>query len=127
MRREVIFSAVFVAGMMGLMGLMPAFAKSPPPSPVATGPAVDCISLRTIRSTTVIDNRTIDFHVSGRKAYRNTLPFQCPQLGYNQAFGYATSQSQLCSLDIITVIVQGSPGLQGASCGLGRFTPIGRR
>jgi hypothetical protein len=45
-------------------------------------------------------------------------------LGYQRAFSYATSISQLCSLDIITVFVQGNPSLQGASCGLGPFTPI---
>ena len=126
MRPQVVFGALFLAGLIGPTAVA---AKSPPSSKpaTATGPAVSCISLRNIRGTTVIDDRTIDFHVSGRKAYRNTLPFQCPQLGYNRAFGYATSQSQLCSVDIITVIIQGNPGLQGASCGLGRFTPIDRR
>lgn len=107
-------------------GLAPVAAKAPAPAPqpVAVGPAMACLPLRSIRSTTVIDDRTIDFHVGGRRVYRNTLPFSCPQLGFQKAFSYATSQSQLCSLDIITVFVQGSPGLQGASCGLGRFTPI---
>ena len=109
---------------MACAGFASVAAKPPLALPVAVGPAIACIPLRNIRSTSVVDDRTIDFHVSGRKVYRNTLPFRCPQLGFQQAFSYATSQSQLCSLDIITVFVQGSPGLQGASCGLGRFTPI---
>ena len=105
-------------------GHIPVAAKPAAVQPVATGPAISCVPLRSIRNTTVVDDRTIDFHVSGRKIYRNTLPMRCPQLGFQRAFSYATSQSQLCSVDVITVIIQGSPGLQGASCGLGRFTPI---
>jgi hypothetical protein len=33
--------------------------------------------------------------------------------------------SQLCSTDIITVLMMGGPGLmRGASCGLGKFQPV---
>ena len=114
-------------GSMVLMVFAGAVSVAAKPSAVpvvAAGPAIACIPLRSIRSTTVIDDRTIDFHVGGRKVYRNALPFSCPQLGFQQAFSYATSQPQLCSVDIITVIVQGGPNLQGASCGLGKFTPV---
>ena len=119
-----------VSHWVGIMALVAcaaavqAAAKAPVVPVVAAGPAIACIPLRSIRSTTVIDDRTIDFHVGGRKVYRNTLSNSCPQLGFQQAFSYATSQTQLCSVDIITVIVQGGPNLQGASCGLGKFTPI---
>ena len=87
------------------------------------GDAVDCIPLHSIRNTRVRDDRTIDFYMDGRKVYRNTLPNSCPQLGFEEKFLYKTSLSQLCSVDIITVLT--SPGIsQGASCGLGKFQPI---
>ena len=69
------------------------------------------------------DDRTIDFITTGRKVYRNTLDYPCPQLGFEQRFAHKTSTNNLCSLDTITVLT--SPGLsQGATCGLGKFQPV---
>jgi hypothetical protein len=110
------FAALVVAG--------PLTAAEPAPPPVATGPAVNCILIQNINSTNVVDGSTIDFKMKGGTTYRNTLPNSCPMLGFERAFSYATSQSQLCSVDIITVFIQGNPTLRGASCGLGKFTPI---
>ena len=93
--------------------------------PVATaaGKPVSCIPLTRIRESLVRDDRTIDFVMTGRKTYRVTLPSACPGLGFEQRFAYATSLSQLCSADIITVL--SSTGLQrGASCGLAPFQPV---
>ncbi|WP_340313203.1 hypothetical protein [Rhizorhabdus argentea] len=87
------------------------------------GKALDCIPLRSIRNTRVRDDRTIDFYMNGNKVYRNTLPYRCPELGFEEKFSYATSQSQLCSVDIITVL-HSPPVMRGASCGLGKFQPI---
>jgi hypothetical protein len=84
----------------------------------------NCVQLSNIRETRVIDNKTIDFVMSDGRVLRNTLPSSCPQLGFNKSFGYETAQSQLCNVDIITVIVQGGGPRRGASCGLGQFTPI---
>jgi hypothetical protein len=92
-----------------------------------TGKPVSCIPLHSIRETRVRDDRTIDFIMNaGRnKAYRNTLPHSCPQLGFEERFLYKTSLSQLCSTDIITVLTSSGPGLsRGASCGLGEFQPV---
>lgn len=108
---------------LAIMAATPLAAK-PAPQPVVTGPPVSCINLRNIRSTNVIDDQTIDFHMSGNQVYRNTLPNRCPQLGFERAFSYQTSIPQLCSVDIITVIVQGSGPMRGASCGLGKFSPV---
>ena len=93
--------------------------------PIATpvGEPVNCIPLRSIRSTRVHDDRTIDFETNGRKVYRNVLPNSCPSLGFEERFLYKTSLSQLCSVDIITVLYS-SPPTQGASCGLGKFQPV---
>ena len=103
---------------------LPAMAAAPPPAAKVVGDAVTCVNIRSIRQTEVRDDRTIDFMMNGGKVYRNTLPNSCPQLGFERAFGYQTSQSQLCNVDIITVLVQGGGMRRGASCGLGKFTPI---
>jgi hypothetical protein len=116
MRRLLIGLAVALAA--------PVAAKPATVPMVVTGPPVNCVNIRNIRSTKVIDDQTIDFHMSGNQIFRNTLPNRCPQLGFEQAFSYQTSISQLCSVDIITVIVQGSGPRRGASCGLGKFTPV---
>ena len=114
----------YLAFGLAIMAATPLAAKSTLPTAVVTGAPVACINLRNIRSTSVVDDKTIDFHMSGNQVYRNTLPNKCPQLGFERAFAYQTSISQLCSVDIITVIVQGSSSMRGASCGLGQFTPV---
>lgn len=104
----------------------PAIAKTTPDPYVPTGgKALDCVPLTSIRSTNVRDDRTIDFIMNGNKIYRNTLPNSCPSLGFEKRFSYRPSLSQLCSVDIITVLWNNGPGLQpGASCGLGKFQPM---
>ena len=103
----------------------PAIAKDNPDPYVAKGEPVDCINIRSIRSSTVRDDHTIDFQVNNRKIYRNTLPNSCPSLGFETRFSYSTSISQLCSVDIIPVLWNVGPGLQpGPSCGLGKFQPM---
>ncbi|MCI4589272.1 hypothetical protein MOK15_04050 [Sphingobium sp. BYY-5] len=112
-------------GLILACGIAPAIAKDTPDPYVAKGEAVDCIPIQSIRSTNVRDDQRIDFVMNGRKIYRNTLPNTCPSLGFEKRFSYRTSLSQLCSVDIITVLWNAGPGLQpGASCGLGKFQPM---
>jgi hypothetical protein len=112
-----------VLAMLSVAG--PSQAAKAPLEPVEVlGPAVNCVQLQNIRETQVRDDQTIDFIMRGGKRFRNTLPNSCPQLGFERAFSYQTSISQLCNVDIITVIVQGAGPRRGASCGLGKFTPI---
>ena len=93
------------------------------PEATAVGDAVGCVNLRNIQSTRVHGDSTIDFYMTGGKVYRNILPNSCPSLGFEERFLYKTSLSQLCSVDIITVLQ--SPGLSpGPSCGLGKFQPV---
>jgi hypothetical protein len=87
------------------------------------GPPVSCVPIHSIRETRVRDDRTIDFYMVGGKVYRNTLPDSCPELGFEERFGYETSIDQLCNVDIIHVL-HDSPPMRGASCGLGQFQPI---
>ncbi len=94
------------------------------PAATPTGDAVTCLPLTSIRETRVRSDSVIDFYTRGGKVYRNTLPNSCPSLGFEERFAYQTSLSQLCSVDIITVLYS-SPNLQrGASCGLGQFQPV---
>lgn len=99
-----------------------ATASAIPPRPAASA-VRSCVDLNRIREARVVDDRTIDFYLGGREVLRNTLPNSCPQLGFEKAFTYSTSLSQLCSVDIITVIIQGGGPRRGASCGLGAFVP----
>ena len=96
------------------------------PAARVTGPTTSCIPLMQFRETQVRDSRTIDFLApGGRRGWRSTLPNACPGLTLERAFSYSTSISQLCRMDIITVLQRIGPGLApGASCGLGPFTPI---
>lgn len=91
---------------------------------VEAGEPQDCIPLNRIRETRVLSDQVIDFIMDNGEVFRNTLPHKCPQLGFQESFGYQTSLNQLCNVDIITVIIPGVGPNTGASCGLGRFTPM---
>lgn len=93
------------------------------PAATPIGEPQQCIPIRAIRESRVRSDQVIDFLSTGRRVYRVTLPQACPGLGFEQRFAYATSLSQLCSQDIITVLYQ--TGVQrGASCGLAPFQPV---
>ena len=63
--------------------------------------------------------------MNGNRVYRNTLPNTCPRLGFEEAFTYETSLTQLCSTDIIYVLENfGGDLRRGAGCGLGEFIPV---
>lgn len=95
------------------------------PAATPTGEAKSCLQLTSIRESRVRSDKIIDFRTNGNKWYRNELPHSCPSLGFEERFLYRTSQSQLCSVDIITVLHQYGSGLdRGASCGLGKFQPV---
>ena len=93
------------------------------PAATPAGKAQSCIPIQQIRETRVHGDRTIDFHMAGGKVYRNTLPYDCGSLGFEERFSYQTSISQLCSTDIITVI-RTPISVSGPSCGLGQFQPV---
>ena len=87
------------------------------------GKPVNCVQIHSIQETRVRDDRTIDFYMLGGKVYRNKLPNACPDLGFEERFGYETSIDELCNVDIIHVL-HTSPPMPGAACGLGTFQPI---
>jgi hypothetical protein len=95
------------------------------PAARVLGAAQSCIPIASIQESRVRDDWTIDFRTGGNKWYRNTLPHRCNSLGFEKAFSYSTSLSQLCSTDIITVIGNTGGGLDTrGSCGLGQFVPV---
>jgi hypothetical protein len=109
-----------------LLVAAPALAQTTAPSspvPVTRG----CLPLVQIQSTNVVDEQTIDFRLRDGSVWRNRLPRSCPGLGFDRAFSYSTSISQLCNVDLIRVIVQSNPGIMGATCGLGKFERVSVR
>jgi hypothetical protein len=81
-----------------------------------------CVSLRTVRSTDIIDDRNIFFHMRGGVVYHNVLPRRCNGLAREDRFTYKTSIGRLCSSDMIFVLYNGGAGLQrGNACKLGVF------
>ena len=94
------------------------------PAARVTGEALNCVPIVRLHESRIRDNRTIDFMTSARTGWRNTLPYDCPGLRSNDAFGYSTSLSELCSTDMIWVIEQAGGPHRGPSCGLGKFVPI---
>lgn len=91
----------------------------------SVGEPKSCIMRSQIRSTNVIDDRTIDFKMRNGDIYRNTLPNKCGGLGFEEAFSYRTSTNRLCNVDIIRVLdnTAGRIETRGA-CGLGKFQEI---
>lgn len=96
-------------------------AAQVPPGQVV-GEAVSCVDTRSIRSTHVHGDETIDFEMLNGTVYRNTLPNRCYSLGFEERFAYSTPTGRLCSTDTITVLH--SDGARGTSCGLGEFLPL---
>jgi hypothetical protein len=123
-RSAALVAAVLVVGCATKNPPPQVAASAPAPaSPVVAAKAQDCVLLQNIRQTNVIDDSTIDFIMRDGKTLRNTLPHGCPQLGFERAFTYQTTITQLCSVDIITVLFQSGGIRRGASCGLGKFSP----
>jgi hypothetical protein len=100
--------------------------------PALAGPAVkvvgggeSCIPLALIRQSRVRSDQVIDFEMRGGKVYRSVLPNRCPRLGFEEAFTYDTSLTQLCRQEIIYTLEQiGGTVRRGAGCGLGEFVPV---
>ena len=98
-------------------------SRAPAPAVVAAGQPVNCVRVADILQTRVYDDQTIDFVMRNRTRYRNTLASRCPDLGREKRFGYKITTGNLCSVDTITVLIQGS-SIPGATCGLSQFAPV---
>jgi hypothetical protein len=96
---------LFAVAAVATAGLATVYAREKNAAAMqAIGKPVDCVSTYQIRDTKVIDDRTIDFRMTGGKTLRNTLPYSCPSLKFEERFSYRLSTSQLCSVDVIRVL-----------------------
>lgn len=85
-----------------------------------TGEVENCVSVRDIRSTDVIDDQHILFKLRNGKAMLNELPSRCPRLASENRFSYNVTVGRLCNVDTVTVLFA-TPGFAGPTCGLGKF------
>jgi hypothetical protein len=89
--------------------------------------AEKCISVRTLRSTEVVDDQHILFFMSGKTVYINRLPRPCRGLSHERRFSYSTHSRNLCSFDAIRVLSDvGGSMFEGRSCRLGSFVLTSR-
>lgn len=102
---------------------LPAYAQRGTTDEPVDGTRDDCIPIRRIDRTTVVDDRTILFYMRGDTIYRNVLQTRCPDLGRLKRFSYQNRTGQLCRIDSITPYdpFGFAPGI---SCGLGEFRAI---
>ena len=86
-----------------------------------------CIVTRNIRSTKIINKRTILFRMRGGDHYVNHLAHDCNGLVRERRFSYESSAGRLCRVDHIRILEQFGGYLDvGMSCGLGLFYPVTR-
>ncbi|MDE2042757.1 MAG: hypothetical protein KGJ05_06775 [Alphaproteobacteria bacterium] len=113
--------AVLIAALSTSAYAKPETDPVPPATPI--GKPVSCIPLNQVMSTEVQSDKVIDFHMIGGKIYRNTLPYSCPNLGFEQRFEHTSWTNDYCAVDTITVL-EYPPLMQGATCGLGDFQQV---
>ena len=83
-----------------------------------------CVNSRTIKRTSVIDDRNIVFYMRGSRIYINVLPRECRGLSHQRRFSYTTVTRSLCNSDSIRILRETGFGFEeGRSCRLGLFHP----
>jgi hypothetical protein len=84
-----------------------------------------CLSMNSIRSTKVLDDKRVLFFNARDKVYLNRLDRECLGLARYGTFTYKVQSgarhARLCSTDSITVLETTGRGL---NCGLGMFEPL---
>jgi hypothetical protein len=78
-----------------------------------------CINIARMRTTRAVDDSTIVVTMSGNEYRRIALIARCVGLKAQDGFAFATSITQLCSGDSISVL-----GGSGAHCGIDAITPL---
>ncbi len=86
------------------------------------GKPVSCILLRDIRSSQIIDRTAILYETSGGKLYVNYPDSGATFLSWGDILVTDTHSSQLCDIDIVRLVDQGSR-MPSGSVGLGKFIP----
>lgn len=84
-----------------------------------------CVSMNSIRSTKILDDRRVLFIQARDKMFLNRLDRECLGLFRNGTFTYKVQSgarhARLCDTDSITVLETTGRGL---NCGLGLFEPL---
>jgi hypothetical protein len=97
-----------------------AFAESAAQSPaIAPVPPPMCLNATDIRSTGVVDNRTIVFTMNNGAQWKNTLQADCPGLRIAGGFDYMITAGAVCANEQ-RIRVHGGP----STCFLGPFTRV---
>ncbi|MEM6684025.1 MAG: DUF6491 family protein [Pseudomonadota bacterium] len=118
---------IMLSAALSMMVFKPALAEDAQTPDAQAKPAQNCVQIVRLRQSHVLDDQTIVFEARGSDYYLNELPQRCPRLGFEKSFTYATSLTQLCNVDIVTVLQNfGGQFVRGASCGLGKFQPISK-
>ena len=86
------------------------------------GKPVDCINLRDIRSSEIIDRTAILYRTNGNKLYVNRPRIGGSSLDSDDILVTKTYSSQLCSLDTVRLLDR-STQFQSGFVGLGEFVP----
>lgn len=95
-------------------------AASPTPAKVepAAKPRNVCINAGDIDHLSYPDDKTILFHMRGKKIWRNDLKRECPGLKFEQAVSYEIRGGTICgNMQVVYVMRRWTP------CMLGPFTP----
>ena len=86
------------------------------------GKPVDCISLRDIRSSQIIDGTAIVYDTGGGRLYVNRPRTAADWLDSDDILVTKTYGSDLCSLDTVSLVDRGAR-MQRGFVGLGQFVP----
>jgi len=97
-----------------LLLTLPALAAGDPPAPGAPR----CIPADDVSNAQVVDDRTILFHMTGGKIWKNTLPEPCHGLGFEQGIGYDINGGFICGNQQVIRVLR-----RGTLCVLGPFEP----
>lgn len=89
------------------------------------GAPVDCIMLRNIRSTRIIDRTAIVYEMTNGLFYVNRPKSGAESLDQNVVLVTDTRTPQLCSIDIVQLLDR-SMLMQNGWVGLGDFVPYAR-
>ncbi len=100
-------------------------------TPVASGEEIEkavtksCLYQNELRTTKVLDDRTILFTTYGGQTYRNTLPRQCPSMRRGSLLNYTYESRRLCAGGMFQVLLDlGDRRMPTFVCPLGIFVPI---
>lgn len=115
-----------VGGVLTLAAAHYAAAQDDDGEEIAAEP-LKCLSMASVRSTKIIDDRTVLFFQGRGRVYLNRLERECVGLARNGKFTFQVQtgarHARLCATDTITVLERTG---RGFNCGLGLFEEISR-